>query len=280
VTTPGVERPFPILLYHSLTAQATQAYRPYAVDPGKFREQMEMVAASGSRTLTVRDHVAAMAEPRDGDREPRALITFDDGFDDVHREALPVLARLGLKATAFVVTSHVGGTSSWLAGQGEGDRKLLSWTQLRELAGAGIEIGSHSHTHPQLDTLPRALADDEIRRSRSILEDRLQVPVTSFAYPHGYHTARIKAQLGQHGYVAGCAVKNALSHDRDDRWALGRAVVFDDVPPEVFAAWLDGRGLPVAWSGERLQTTAWRLARGAAAKVRRRPTVPNAISST
>jgi peptidoglycan/xylan/chitin deacetylase (PgdA/CDA1 family) len=280
VTTLGADRPFPILLYHSLTAKATRGYRPYAVDPGRFREQMEMIAASGYQTLTMRDHVANMDDPLGGARKPRVLITFDDGFDDVHREAMPVLARLGLKATAFVVTGHVDGTSRWLTGDGEGDRRVLSWTQLRELAAAGVEIGSHSHTHPQLDTLPKTLADEEIVRSRSILEDRLQVPVTSFAYPYGYHSARIKSQLREHGYVSGCAVKNVLSHDGDDRLALGRAVVFDETPTDVFAAWLDGRGLPVAWSGERPQTIAWRLVRGAVAKVRRRPTVPNATSSS
>jgi peptidoglycan/xylan/chitin deacetylase (PgdA/CDA1 family) len=270
VTSISADRPFPILLYHSLTAEATSGYRPYAVDPARFREQMELVAAGGYRTLTIRDLVAAMDGPVGRAPARSVLITFDDGFDDVHREALPILAGLGLKATAFVVTGHLGGTSRWLAGDGEGDRRLLSWTQLRELASAGIEIGSHSHTHPQLDTISEARADEEIGRSRSLLEEGLQAAVTSFAYPHGYHTKAIMGQLRQHGYTAGCAVKNVLSHDADDRWSLGRAVVFDDTQTEALAAWLEGRGLPAAWSGERLQTTGWRLVRRATARVRQR----------
>jgi peptidoglycan/xylan/chitin deacetylase (PgdA/CDA1 family) len=268
VTPIATGRPFPILLYHSLSVEASRVYRPYAVDPGRFREQMELVAGGGYRTLTVRELVTILADPSGRLPERSVLVTFDDGFDDVHREALPVLDRLGLRATAFIVTGFLGGTSRWLAGDGEGDRRLLSWTQIRELAGAGIEIGSHSHTHPQLDTLRESWAEEEIRQSRTLLEDGLGAAVTSFAYPYGYHTGTVRALLRRHGYTAGCAVKHALSHDRDDPWALGRAVVSAGTSDEQFTAWLEGRGLPVAWSGERPQTVVWRCVRRVPARFR------------
>jgi peptidoglycan/xylan/chitin deacetylase (PgdA/CDA1 family) len=279
VTPIATGRPFPILLYHSLSVEASRVYRPYAVDPGRFREQMELVAGGGYRTLTVRELVTILADPSGRLPERSVLVTFDDGFDDVHREALPVLDRLGLRATVFVVTGSVGGTSGWLAGDGEGDRRLLSWTQIRELAGAGIEIGSHSDTHPQLDTLTESLAEEEIRRSRALLEGGLDAAVTSFAYPHGYHTGRVKTLLRRHGYTAGCAVKHALSHDRDDCLALSRAVVFADTSDEQFAAWLEGRGLPVAWSGERPQTVVWRFVRRASARFRQLRPPPDSTAS-
>jgi peptidoglycan/xylan/chitin deacetylase (PgdA/CDA1 family) len=262
-TPPATGRPIPILLYHSISAEATAGYRPFAVDPGRFRAHMELVAHAGYRTLTVRELGAILADPSGRVPERTAVITFDDGFDDVHREALPVLEQLGLTATAFLVTGFLGGTSRWLAATGEGDRRLLSWTQVRELAAAGIEIGSHSHSHPELDTLPADLAGEELRRSRALLEDGLGAAVTSFAYPYGYHTSELKGLLRQNGYEAGCAVKHALSHERDDRWALGRAVVSADTSDEQLTAWLDGRGLPVAWTGERPQTIGWRAVRRA-----------------
>jgi peptidoglycan/xylan/chitin deacetylase (PgdA/CDA1 family) len=261
--------PIPILLYHSITRDATAGYRPYAVDPVRFRTQMELVAQAGSRTLTVRELGAILADPSGRVPERSVVITFDDGFDDVHREALPVLDRLGLTATAFLVAGHVGATSRWLAAAGEGHRRLMSWSQVRELAAAGIEIGSHSHTHPELDTLPAHLVDRELDRSRAVLEDGLGAPVTSFAYPYGYHTPGLEAALGRHGYQAGCAVKHALSHPGDDRRALGRAMVSPDTTDEQLAAWLDGRGLPLAWAGERPQTIAWRAVRRARSRYAR-----------
>ena len=77
------------------------------------------------------------------------LITFDDGYEGVHRHALPVLAEHGFAATLFVSTG-------WLRGAydtGGALDTMLDWDQVRELAAAGVEIGGHSHTHPQLDQL-------------------------------------------------------------------------------------------------------------------------------
>lgn len=273
-----VRRRLPILLYHSLTTHAAAGYRPYTVDPGRFRDHMELLAGNGYTTLTVRELIAIRDDPAAVIPARSALITFDDGFDDVHREALPVLTALGLRATAFLVSGHLGGTSRWLAPEGEGDRRLLSWTQVRELAAAGIEIGSHSHTHPQLDAIPAARAEEEIRRSRAMLEDGLGAAVTSFAYPHGYHSEAIKAMVRRSGYTSACAVKHALSHDRDDRWGLGRAVVFADTTQEQLAAWLDGTGLPEAWARERPQTIAWRVYRQARARIRRAGSVPGSAA--
>lgn len=262
-------RSFPILLYHSLTAAASPAYRPYAVDPTRFRAQMELVAGSGCRTMTVRDLAAILDDPA-GEIPPRtALITFDDGFDEIHRVALPILAELGLRATVFVVAGAVAGTSAWLAGDGEGERRLLEWTQIRELYAAGVEIGSHGQSHRQLDILSSAEAADEVRRSRAVLEQGLGSEVASFAYPHGYHSSTVKRLVREAGYAAACGVKHALSHPSDDRWALGRAVVAADTTDEELRGWLDGDGLARSWTGERPQTVAWRIVRRARSRIAR-----------
>ncbi len=266
--------PIPILLYHSLTAEATPRYRPYAVDPGRFREQMEALADAGCRTLTVGELAGLLAD-RESRLPPRpVLVTFDDGFEEVHRVALPILDRLGLRATAYLVTAHLGGTSRWLERDGEGDRRLLSWAQVRELAAHGVEIGGHSHRHPELDTLPPEVARDEVRRCRELLEDGLGTPVTTFAYPYGYHSPSVKRLVHEAGYSSACAVRHALSHDRDDPLALARVVVPPDAGPDRIIGWLAGRGLVRAGPGERPQTVGWRLVRRTASRLGARR-VPN-----
>lgn len=273
---PGADRPIPILLYHSLTTEASAAYRPYAVDPGRFREQMEQLAGDGFRTLTVSELAAALDEPEAELPERCAVLTFDDGFDEIHRVALPILDRLRLRASVFVVTGYIGRTSAWLGADGEGSRPLMSWAQVEELAAHGVEIGSHSHGHRQLDTLSTSEATDEITRSRHMLEDRLGQPIRSFAYPHGYHSRATQQLVREAGYAAAVGVKNALSHPADDRWALGRVVVWSDATPEAFTGWLAGRGLPRSWTRERSVTRGWRVVRRVRSTLRPAPPAPDA----
>jgi peptidoglycan/xylan/chitin deacetylase (PgdA/CDA1 family) len=231
------------------------------MDPGRFAEQMEHLAAGGFTSLTVARLVAALAGPTDAMPERPIVITFDDGFEDMHSVALPVLTRLGLQATAYIVTAYVGGTSRWLAPSGEAERPMLSRGQLRELDAAGVEIGAHGHRHLALDEISLGEAAREIDTSRASLEEIVRHPVATFAYPYGYHTARIKMHLRVSGFESACGVKQALSHPNDDQFALARAIVGSDTPTEVVDSWSRGGGLPISWRGERTRTKVWRIAR-------------------
>jgi peptidoglycan/xylan/chitin deacetylase (PgdA/CDA1 family) len=251
----------PILIYHSLKAEATEPYRHFSMDPGRFTEHMEHIAASGIQTLTVGQLVAALAgDPKSMPERP-LVITFDDGFEEMHSVALPVLTRLNLQSTAYIVTGHLGGKSRWLASVGEGDRPLLSPGQVRDLDDAGVEIGSHGHRHVALDEIRFSQTVSDIDTSRVALEDIVSHPVVTFAYPYGYHSGRIKRYLAKSGFTSACGVKQALSHRDDDRFALARAIVGSDISMDCLDSWIHGEGLPMSWSGERPQTTVWRIAR-------------------
>lgn len=260
----------PVLIYHSVTSAAGEAYRPYAMDPGKFAEQMEHVAASGFQTLTVSALASALVNPGTPLPEKPLLITFDDGFEEVATVVLPILDRLHLQATAYIVTAELGGRSVWLGSLGEGERPILSPGQIRELDAAGVEIGSHGHHHVPLDELSAADAAREIEHSGKLLADVVSHPIATFAYPYGYHSAGVKRQVRASGYSAACAVKQAFSHPGDDPFAIGRAIVDSRSSMDVFDEWIHGRGLPVSWRGERLVTKVWRAGRRAKTIRRRR----------
>jgi peptidoglycan/xylan/chitin deacetylase (PgdA/CDA1 family) len=251
----------PILIYHSLTAEATEPYRHYSMDPGRFAEQMEHVASLGFRTLTVGQLVAAMTGPAGSMPDRPLVITFDDGFEEMHSVALPILTRLDLRSTAYLVTGYPDLRSHWLAALGEGNRPLLSAGQVRELDQAGVEIGAHGHSHEPLDELSFAKAKADIDASRAALEAIVGHPVVTFAYPHGYHTGRLKAYLRASGFASACAVKQAISHSEDDRYALARAIVGSDISTEGLDSWLRGEGLPMSWRGEHPKTRVWRTVR-------------------
>ncbi len=258
--TPG-RTMIPILIYHSLTAEATEPYRHYSMDPGRFAEQMEHVASLGFQTLTIGQLVTAMNGPAGSMPARPLVITFDDGFEEMHSVALPILTRLDLRATAYLVTGYPDLRSHWLAPLGEGDRPLLKAGQVRELDQAGVEIGAHGHSHQPLDEMSFATARADIDASRTALEAIVGHPVATFAYPHGYHTRQLKAYLRASGFLSACAVKQAISHSEDDRYALARAIVGSDISTEALDSWLRGEGLPTSWRGELLKTRVWRTVR-------------------
>lgn len=259
----------PVLLHHSVTRGASPEQRGWVTTPEHFADHMSHLTEHGYRTMTVPEYAARLVAGTETAEGPAVVVTFDDGFADFREHALPVLVRHGIAATMYVVTGCVGGTSSWLAAVGEGGRRMLGWSDLTALTAAGIEVGAHTHSHPQLDIVDRVTAWDEIRRSKRVLEDRLGRPVTTFAYPFGFHDAHIRALVEDAGYASACAVKDALSGPGDDPFAIARVIVPGDADVATLAELVAGRGRPPAWRGERVSTRAFRIARRGAASARR-----------
>ena len=189
----------PILLYHSIDTESAPGFRRCTLSPTRFAEHMDWLAEEEYRPITVSTLVSTLAA---GKPLPVRciVITFDDGFRDFLTGAMPILQRRGFPATLYVVTGYVGKTSAWLRAEGEDDRQLLNWDELRTIGDQGIECGAHSHSHPQLDITPAAQAFAEIKRSKFCLEDGIGREVRSFAYPHGYASRTTRGLVKQAGF--------------------------------------------------------------------------------
>lgn len=247
----------PILMYHSVAAAGSAAFRRYTVAPGEFAAQMGILAGLGYRTVTV----AELARLRRLGRVPprTVALTFDDGYADFHRAALPVLRSHGFTATVYMATGFAGATSAGLDDFDDGDRPMLSWSQLAEAASEGIECAAHTVTHPELTTLPVRRMGAELRDSRREMEDRLGRPVTTLAYPFGYHDRRVRAAAEAAGYAAACAVDDLTSGASDDAFALPRLTVTPGLGAAGFAALLDrGRRGARSVAARRSVWQAWR----------------------
>jgi peptidoglycan/xylan/chitin deacetylase (PgdA/CDA1 family) len=252
----------PILLYHSVADRPSDFIAPYTVSPATFRRHLDAVSATGATTLTVSDFVAARAHGTLPERP--VLITFDDGYRDTLTAAAPLLAERGMRATVYVTTGVVDAVSP-------GGDPMLRWSQIEELAGLGHEIGAHSHTHPQLDTLALPSVRHEIAGSRARLQDRTGLPIDGFAYPHGYSDARVRRAVHEAGFTSACSVKNALSPQDDRPYTLARLMLLSTTTDAEFDGWLAGRGAPVGQADERLLTVGWRWYRRARATVAAAP---------
>jgi peptidoglycan/xylan/chitin deacetylase (PgdA/CDA1 family) len=263
----------PILLYHSVAGGAAPRFRRWVVSPEEFSAQMAHLAAAGYRTLTVGDYGRWMR----GEIEispPAAVITFDDGFADFRTTALPVLLEHGLAATLYLTSGYLGGTAEWLAAEGEGGRAMLTWEDVEAVAGAGIEIGAHGHSHRQFDTIRLRAAVADMARSKEAIEGRLGRSIATAAYPHGYSTPALRRAVRELGFTTVCGVKHALSSRRDDPLALARVIVEAGTEPGEFAALLEGEGLRVAPPTATLGSLAWRWYRRVRSMARRASRIP------
>jgi peptidoglycan/xylan/chitin deacetylase (PgdA/CDA1 family) len=249
----------PILLYHSVSSAPAPVIRSFAVDERSFCDHLDLVVERGLASLTVTGFVDAVEREDRQLLERAVVITFDDGFADFET-ALPALASRGLSATLFVATGLLRGAPRPVHAPAVTGH-MLEWDRLRELPASGIEIGAHSHSHPQLDTLTPRRAREEIALSRRLLKEAIDTEIEVFAYPNGYSSPRVRRLVRVEGYRAACAVKDTFSSEGDDRFALARLMIRSSTPTDEVARWLDRSAAPPPRARERARTKAWRAYR-------------------
>jgi peptidoglycan/xylan/chitin deacetylase (PgdA/CDA1 family) len=258
----------PILIYHSISHDATTKFKQFVVSPTLFAKHMAYLHQHEYTPITVSQFIYTRTREGSALPERPVVLTFDDGFADFFTEALPVLQHYGFTATLYIATAFVNGTSRWMQHEGEGTRLMLTWDQLVKITKCGIECGAHSHCHHQLDILPLAIAREEIAQCKRLLEYHLGQKVLSFAYPHGYHSAAIQRLVREAGYTSACAVKYAMSSETTDPFALARLFVNADTDVDALASLLT-RDTPSAVTAiyTRARVPIWRLARRCSASL-------------
>ncbi len=127
-----------------------------------------------------------------------AVLTIDDAYLSVYENGWPVLQKYGFPFTIFVYTKGVD------AGYGD----YMSWTQLRELQEAGVDIQDHGYGHEHLGWKPEGLTDtaykawirDDIAQSRALMTRELGKPPRFFALPYGVYNDLVLDELRNQGY--------------------------------------------------------------------------------
>ncbi|MEI7031161.1 polysaccharide deacetylase family protein [Streptomyces pratensis] len=188
-----------ILTYHSVTDAGDDPYG-ITVSPARLDEQLSWLR---SRRLTGVG-VAELLRARAAGRRGLVGLTFDDGYADFLGEALPVLRRHGCRATVFVLPGRPGGVNEW---DPLGPRKpLLTREDVRRVAAAGMEVGSHGLYHRDLTALGDEELHHETRHSRQLIGDLTGTPPEGFCYPYGVLDGRVAAAARSAGYGYACAL--------------------------------------------------------------------------
>jgi peptidoglycan/xylan/chitin deacetylase (PgdA/CDA1 family) len=159
-----------ILCYHSIGQPVTGVNN---VEPKQFRRHIELALRLGFRFIPPVQIARAGGGPMD------LAITFDDAWTSILTEAAPILNDYGIPWTLFVVANWSDHQASW------SQDCILPWRDLDRLLRAGVQIGSHSMTHPDFGSIDRAQMIDELCGSRDVIEKRLGVSPLTFAIPYG-----------------------------------------------------------------------------------------------
>jgi len=249
----------PILMYHSVAERPPPATRRLSVAPDSFEEQVAFLVGHGFTGMTFSDLADAFETGKALPERP-VVLTFDDGYADFARAARPILRRYDFPATVFV-------TSGWIADAGANAAgapldQMLNWAQVRELAAAGIEIGAHSHSHPELDQLDDATLREELRVGRALLEDCIGAPVRALAYPFGYSTPRVRLAARAAGYRCAAAVRNVPATTSDDIFMLPRFTIRRRTNHMAYTSVVTG-GDKRIFRRDRLLTAGWASVRSA-----------------
>jgi len=168
-----------ILSYHGIAESSADVDPEFLrVAPSAFRGQLDVLLGAGFEVVTVAD----LARRGAGGVPPPGLValSFDDGMDDNHSVLLPILREYDLPATVYVTTGMIGKPNPWMK---PGTSRMMAEDELRDLAAAGVELGAHTVTHPNLEELDYDSCLREMLESRDLLARLTGEPVRTFAYP-------------------------------------------------------------------------------------------------
>lgn len=225
----GVRRP--VLMYHGLQENPAQpGFDPvYNVAPAEFERQLDWLCEHGFRSVRLHEPVTEQQDDK------TVVVSFDDGDATNRSVALPLLTARGMVAEFFITSDFIGQPG------------MVSETDVRALAAAGMGVQSHGRSHRFLEDLDPAELDRELLESKRRLENLTGQPVTALALPGGRGGERERLAASRVGYhqmltsIPGIN-RGATNGDCSERIAITRDMGLDE-----FSDLLRWRGLRPRW---------------------------------
>ena len=141
------------------------------------------------------------------------MITFDDGYQDNYVNAFPVMKEFGFKGTIFCVANEIG------------QKGYLRKEEIKEMAKAGFEFGSHTLSHRDLPNLRRQDKVREINSSKSFLSNELQLNINFFCYPRGLYDRDSVTLVQEAGYLGACSNQPGTNNGKSNPFLLKRTEI-------------------------------------------------------
>jgi peptidoglycan/xylan/chitin deacetylase (PgdA/CDA1 family) len=225
----------PVLVYHRLGEIAKD---PMTVTTTAFAGQMKMLHDSGYNVIPLRSLVDYLQGKRANLPDKSVVITADDGHVSVFTDMYPVIKKYNMPVTLFIYPSVISNASYG-----------MTWDQLAEMKQSGlIDIESHSYWHPNFNIDRQRLSpeafkkfvDDQMTRSRQVLEHHLGGTVDLFAWPFGIYDPDLIAAAEKAGYVAAFSIRRRPASRAEMLMTIPRYIVTDQDVGQSFERLLSG----------------------------------------
>lgn len=220
----------PIILYHRIDISPINSQ--YYVPPDKFAEEMKLLHDWGYETISTELLIKAITEGADLPPRP-LLITFDDGHLNNYTAAFPIMQKYGFTGVLYIVANYMGAD------------QYMNADQIKEMANAGWEVGSHSISHSDLTSLEPYRQRYEVVESRTLLEEALGVPVLTIAYPFGVSDSSVIDYAHFAGYIGGMSLGFTYDQGVSNLYTLQRRDIKGTYDVKQFAAFLPWQGDPI-----------------------------------
>jgi peptidoglycan/xylan/chitin deacetylase (PgdA/CDA1 family) len=208
-----------------------------------FLQQMRYLAMTGYTVVPLRDIYEYASGKRSSLPRNAVAITIDDGWRSTYTEAFPELKKRHFPFTVFIYPKIIGQTAY-----------ALTWKQIREMAEAGVDIESHSYSHPFLTRRRNVTLDDkqysdwlqkELVESKKILEKQTGQIVNFLAYPYGDYDHFLAASVRKAGYEGALTCEYGPVTRGMNPFRLRRVVIDKRMDFAAFRRYLGTRQLPL-----------------------------------
>jgi peptidoglycan/xylan/chitin deacetylase (PgdA/CDA1 family) len=205
----------PILMYHSIAKNDIY----FTVQPEEFEKQMAYLKENLYQVITLDALVQAILIKKDLSKK-LIILTFDDGFKDNYTYALPILKKNNFPATFFLVTGYLGREFD---NAQKKPLKLLDWEEVEDMHRLGlIDFQPHGEYHKNFDQISKDELYLEIKKSKTIIEKKLNKKCEYFAYPRGRYNKEIINTVKKMGIKAAVTINPGLNNTKTDLFQLKR----------------------------------------------------------
>jgi len=205
----------PILMYHYVTdSDSAQAMH---LPKENFRRQIEYLKKNKYKFLTLDDVYQYKSQGRKFPRKS-IVITFDDGYENIYDNALPILKEYGAKGSVFVISSKIG------------VHGYLNKNELQKMAKSGvISVQAHTVNHKHLNKLKYEEQLFELENSKKSIEDIIEQKVDFICYPYGEYNKDTISAAQKANYKLGFTIGPGITNIYSNNYELKRFPALNDL---------------------------------------------------